>query len=121
MGMPILALLGRKLLEQAFGNDVFDTVEVGVRCVAVEQGALCEILVHLMAEMMRFHLVARVILHRMESDKVDIHPSQRRIALKRCRSSRKHVGFRAGGNSRRAGRWLDSTGTGTGGERHEER
>src|SRR5687768_17108937 len=91
--MPVLLLIRRQSLEELLGNDVFNSVQIGLSRVAIEKSALGEVLVHLAAEMMRLHLMLRSFLHRVETHEINIHWFQRRVLLKCLCSSLEDICF----------------------------
>ena len=116
MRMPVLLFRSWKSREKPLRDDVLDAGEIGLRRVAVEQRALREILVDLPAEVMRFGLVMRAFLYRMEADQVDVKSIRRRIPLQDGGARLQHAGFRG---RRLAGRLRCRPGRARSGARRE--
>ena len=90
---------------------------LGFRRVAVVERALGEVLVDLLAEVVRLELVLRIVLHRMESDEVNVEGIGRRIAFHGGRTHLEHVGLGALRPARDLDRGAGSTGAGAAGQR----
>jgi hypothetical protein len=84
--MPVLPFFLRQRLEQTLRYYVLNAVEVCLPSITVEQDTLGKILVHLFAEMVRFHLMTRIMFHRVEADQIDIQWIQRGILLQNLRT-----------------------------------
>jgi hypothetical protein len=91
--MPVLPLEAGQRFEELLGDDVLDAVEVCVLAIPVEEDALCEVLVYLAAEVVRLHLVRRVLFHRMEAGDIHIHRLQRLRSLQELGSRFERFGF----------------------------
>src|SRR5690606_37799467 len=87
--------------------------------VAVEQRALREDLVDLVAEVVRLHLVLRVVLHRVEADQVDVELRQRAVVLQSLGTGLEHVGARGSVGAGRVDGSIDGFPAGTGGKREQ--
>jgi hypothetical protein len=79
--MPVLLFLFGQLAVQLLRDDVLDAVQVRGCGISVEQGALREVFIHLMAEVVRLHLVRRVVLDGVKAHQVDVELFRRRIGL----------------------------------------
>src|SRR5690606_10632600 len=117
--VPKAALLRRQLLEQPLGDDVFHAGQVRFGGVAVEQRALREVLVDLVAEVVRLHLVLRVVLHRVEADQVDVELRHRAVVLQRLGAGFEHVGPRGLVGTGWMDGGIDGLAAGTGGKREQ--
>src|SRR5919199_825163 len=72
MRMPEGLFLRRQTPEEALGDDVLDTDQVGVFRVPIEEHALEEVIVDPVAIMMSFHLHGGIVLRRVEANHVDV-------------------------------------------------
>src|SRR5438128_1766765 len=95
--MLVLSFGSRQLAEQLLGNDVLNAGEVRRICVAVKERALSEVLVHLTAVMMRFHLNSGMVLQRVKSHQINVQLLYGRRGLKDFRSCFKRAGLRSFG------------------------
>jgi hypothetical protein len=79
--VPVLLLRPGKSLEQPLGDNVLDAVQVRFGRVAVEERALSEVFVDLLAKVMCLHLVQGISFHRMEADEIYVQSIGRRTVL----------------------------------------
>jgi len=84
--MPVRLLCRRKRGIQLLRDDVLDACHPRIGCVAIEQHALREVFVHLIAIVMGLDLHRRIVFRRMEAVEIERDLLNRRLGLHQVRA-----------------------------------